>query len=225
MNKKINVLDVQIDNYTAKEAMILAMEYLQTECLNTVEVVSVNTLVKAGENIKLKDAIEDLDMIVAGDKAILEAAMITDHKSIQEIENQMFLKMLIRYMHKNHKRIFVLSETEEQAFIFCDYIERNYQGILLMDRLAFPGGIEYDDMILNRINGIEVECVISILDSPLQESFIQRNKALLNTKMWLGLGKNYKLPSGKSKTNDRIKEFMTKRIFKHQIEKHKKEIL
>ena len=37
MNEKMNVLDVQLDNCTAKDAMKIIAEYMQTEELNTVE--------------------------------------------------------------------------------------------------------------------------------------------------------------------------------------------
>ena len=45
-----------------------------------------------------------------------------------------------------------------------------------------------DDMLVNAINGGEVDCVISALEPPLQEDFIIQNRALLNTALWVGLG-------------------------------------
>ena len=44
MNEKMNVLDVQLDNCTAKDAMKIIAEYMQTEELNTVDIVTVDTL-------------------------------------------------------------------------------------------------------------------------------------------------------------------------------------
>ena len=37
MNAKINVLDIEIDNCTAKEAMKKAVEYLASEPVNTID--------------------------------------------------------------------------------------------------------------------------------------------------------------------------------------------
>ena len=42
MNEKMNVLDVQLDNCTAKDAMKIIAEYMQTEELNTVDIVTVD---------------------------------------------------------------------------------------------------------------------------------------------------------------------------------------
>ena len=47
MNEKMNVLDVQLDNCTAKDAMKIIAEYMQTEELNTVDIVTVDTLMRA----------------------------------------------------------------------------------------------------------------------------------------------------------------------------------
>ena len=38
MNGKINVLGIEIDNYTAKETMKKSIEYLTTEPVNMIEV-------------------------------------------------------------------------------------------------------------------------------------------------------------------------------------------
>ena len=44
MNEKIKVLGVSINHYTAKEAMKKVMEYMETEPINVIEMVTMNTL-------------------------------------------------------------------------------------------------------------------------------------------------------------------------------------
>lgn len=46
MNEKIQVLDVSLDHYRAKEAMKKFVQYMETEPVNTVEVVTMNTLMQ-----------------------------------------------------------------------------------------------------------------------------------------------------------------------------------
>ena len=77
-----------------------------------------------------------------------------------------------------------------------------------------------DDMILNCINGVEAECVISVLPSPLQEAFVVRNKILLNARLWLGLGKKMKLPLNKREKKP-VRDFLIKLFLKREIEKEK----
>ena len=86
MNEKMNVLDVQLDNCTAKDAMKIIAEYMQTEELNTVDIVTVDTLMRATQLDGMKEELEKLDLLLPGDMAILEAAKITDRKRIQEMD-------------------------------------------------------------------------------------------------------------------------------------------
>ena len=60
MNEKMNVLDVQLDDCTAKDAMKIIAEYMQTEELNTVDIVTVDTLMRATQLDGMKEELEKL---------------------------------------------------------------------------------------------------------------------------------------------------------------------
>ena len=64
MNEKMNVLDVQLDNCTAKDAMKIIAEYMQTEELNTVDIVTVDTLMRATQLDGMKEELEKLDLLL-----------------------------------------------------------------------------------------------------------------------------------------------------------------
>ena len=118
MDSKISVLDINIDHCSAKEAMKKTMEYMGTDPVNVVEMATVNGLMQMDGMEKLKGDIRRFDMVLAGDKTILEAADITDRKCLQETEGRVFLRMFMRYLHKNHKRIYLLVESEEEGQTF-----------------------------------------------------------------------------------------------------------
>ena len=50
MIEKMNIFDVEIPILTAKEAMIRAMQYLESESVDTIELVSMDMLMKEREN-------------------------------------------------------------------------------------------------------------------------------------------------------------------------------
>ena len=115
MSEKINVLDIEIDNCTAKEAMQSAVEYMGQEPIHIIEMATIDGLMQADEMGDLKSDLQEFDMILAGDRAILEAAGINDRKYLQETDKKMFLKLFFQYLHKNYKRIYLLVETEEEG--------------------------------------------------------------------------------------------------------------
>lgn len=199
MESKKSVLDIELDNATAKEAMRKAMKYMQTEPLSIVEVINADVLVKSKENEMLKDNIAQADMVLAGECSVLELAGITDRRKLQETESQPFIKMLLRFFHKNHSRIFLLTESTEEKIRLTEYLTEYYNGIRVVGGEAVSDDRSSDDMILNSINGVETDCVMSMLPAPQQEAFVVRNRILLNTRMWLGLGKNVQLLHNKRK--------------------------
>ena len=54
MIEKMNIFDVEIPILTAKEAMIRAMQYLESESVDTIELVSMDMLMKERENAQWK---------------------------------------------------------------------------------------------------------------------------------------------------------------------------
>lgn len=222
MSEKINVLDIEIDELTAKEAMKEAIEYMLSEPVSIIEMVTVDGLMQMGEVQNLKEEIRRFELVLAGDKTILEAAEVTERRYLQETENRTFLKMFLRYLHKNHKRVYLLVETEEEGEKFYNYLEHYYSGLQTVGLAKVSAQNRADDMLVNAINGGEVDCVLAALSVPLQEEFIVKNRGVLNTRIWLGLGKDI-LPVGrKGAGQKKITQFFTKHIFKKEIEKRKR---
>ena len=69
-------------------------------------------------------------------------------------------------------------------------------------------------MLINAINGEEVDCVLSALSSPLQEELISKNRNVMNARVWLGLGKDGIPVVAKGIGGGRIGQFFMKQIFK-----------
>lgn len=222
MNEKIKVLDIPISNYTAKEAMKKVVEYMQTEPISIIEMVTMNTLVQLLDKEEQKKYIDEFELTFVGDKSILEAAGVTDTKYLREADTLLFVKMVMRFLHKNHKKVFLLAEDERALKILSGYVAENYGGIEITETATMEEHGKSDDMIVNRINGAEVDCVISTLPSPLQEEVILRNRLLLNARVWFGLGtelRGQQTVTGRS----RLKSFFTQHIVKKKIEKEQKQ--
>lgn len=74
MMKKLEILGMALDNYTVQEAMLQVEGFLGSDIMNTVETISMDTLVRAQEDGQLRECIEGLDLTVVSDKEILKAA-------------------------------------------------------------------------------------------------------------------------------------------------------
>lgn len=219
-----DVLGIQLNNCTAKEAMQTLMGFMEEEQLQVVELATVDGLMSIMEQEAYSDAIENFDLVLAGDTTVLETAGIEEKRLLEETKEQTFLKLFLQFLHKNHKRIYLLGETEEECTGYYEYFMQRYPGCQIVGVAKLSARDPADDMVVNAINGSESDCILSRLPSPLQEEFIIRNQKLLNARVWLGLGKN-PLPDEKNRSlMVRIGDFILRSLFKKEIAKRKKNI-
>ena len=97
MNNKINVLELELHNDTAKEAMQKVMDYMRTDPLNIVEFISSDSLLLSKDDEVLRDNIAQSDLVLTVEKSFLELAGVTDRRRLQEAENGLLLKMILHY--------------------------------------------------------------------------------------------------------------------------------
>lgn len=222
MGSRINVLDIDINNYTAKEAMKRFVDAMQSEPLSVIEMVTADSLMQMGDAPELKGEVGSFDLVLAGDTTILQSADITERKCLKEIEERTFLKMLLRYINRNHKRVYLLVESEEEGQEFLRFLEYNCRGAQIGGMAKVSDMDRADDMVVNAINGADIDCVISAMSSPLQEDFVTKNRSILNAHVFLGLGREI-LPLGRTGiVQSRFAQYVIKKIFLKEMEKRKK---
>ena len=219
MNEKINVLDVNIDSCTAKEAMKETIAFLESEPVSVIDVVSVDGLMQMNDLSELKARMNEFDLVLPGEKLILEAA--EEARLPKEIDIKLYLKMFMRYLHKNHKRMYLLVESEEDGQEAFRYMQRTYSGIQLVGLAKVSAEGRADDMLVNAINGSEVDCILSALSVPLQEDFIAKNRNLLDARVWVGVGNRMFSDHRQGLRHGKLAKFLLNHIFKREMEKNK----
>ena len=219
MNEKINVLDVNIDSCTAKEAMKETIAFLESEPVSVIDVVSVDGLMQMNDLSELKARMNEFELVLPGEKLILEAA--EEARLPKEIDIKLYLKMFMRYLHKNHKRMYLLVESEEDGQEAFRYMQRTYSGIQLVGLAKVSAEGRADDMLVNAINGSEVDCILSALSVPLQEDFIAKNRNLLDARVWVGVGNRMFSDHRQGLGHGKLVKFLLNHIFKREMEKNK----
>lgn len=219
MNEKIQVLGLEIDNLTVKDAVKRVVSYMETEPVSVVEMVTMNTLGKFQYDDSATVLFENFDIALASDRGMLEAAGETDERRLKEVDELLFIKMVMRFLHKNSARVFLLAEDITDLQKLEKYMQEDYFNIQVIGKATMEDNAESDDMLLNLLNGAEAECILSALPSPLEEHFVFRNKSLVNAKVWLGFG-NLLDELKKEKTGfQRVKEFILRQLLKKEMAK------
>ena len=204
MTEKISIFDVEISCIKAKEAMMQAIEFMKGDSVNTIELVSMESLMKEHEN---------------------PAAKTDDARLLRETDDKLFLRMFLKYLQKNHHKIYLLAASQEELVKAEEALARYNQGIRVVgDAVIHPEDGELTDAdrihgIVNAVNGSEADCILSVLPSPAQEDFIEQNRALIDTRVWIGCGSVLMRSFDDRKMTSRIKRMLVKKVFRYKVEK------
>lgn len=133
-----------------------------------------------------KEAMQSVVEYLKDDTA--RATQVISIRAISETEQKLFIKMFSHWLHKNRERVFLLADSVSALELMKQRIASKYKGIKIVETATLEEHGVSDDMILNRINGAEANCIIVSLSKDVEESFISNNRKSLNAKVWLGLG-------------------------------------
>ena len=222
MNERMNILDIELDKMTAKEAMRHFVEYIDPEPAEVMEFVTAESLMQMDEVSGIKKEVCGFELVLPADTTLLKTAGISDKKILKDTENSVLIKMMFRYLHKNHKRIYLLVDTQEDGRKVYEYFEKHYPGIQIGGIAKVVQEDRADDMIVNAINGADIDCVVSYMSSPLQEDFISKTRNQLNIRIWLGLGKEVPVLKHLRTKQVVLSRFIMKKILQKEVEKRKK---
>lgn len=223
MEDRINVLGIDMDSLSAKENMRCAMKFMESDSVDTIEIMTMDVLMKEQENTEWKSWTGEMKLFVPGESEILEAAGIHDRRTLKETDGRVFLKMFLKYLDKNRKKVYLLAEKQEQIQRVENAIHRYNSGIRLTGHSLLSQDDNREEEVVNDINGTETDCIISVLQAPYQEEFICRNKTLLNVKVWFGCGPMLEKSYERRKLFYNVRHFFRKTMFHHQVEKQQKQ--
>ena len=67
MNEKINILNIELYQTSAKAAMQKVVQYMESDSINTVEIITMDMLLKGKDMPGWKEAVESLNLVLPGE--------------------------------------------------------------------------------------------------------------------------------------------------------------
>ena len=223
MVKKIDILGMEIDNYTVREAMIQVEGYLNQTGMSMIETVSMKMLELAGEENCVKECMEMLDLAVIGEKEILVAAGFQSNQRTKEIVEHDFFREFLKRIIRSRKRVFLLGDTVDAVDKLEDYLKEEYEKLIIEGRCALEEKSGDIEGVVNEVNGVSPDVIFSILSSPVQEQFLLENKGKLDAKIWYGIGDDYETHSGIRRLSRIAGRLIHKKRLQSQLHKYQNE--
>lgn len=212
MIKEITVAGIKLNSYTALENLIQIGKNLDQNVFTTVEEIYMNTLLLAKEDEAVKEVLEALDVTVIAENGIWDAVGENTSLRRREIEKREFFFQLMRILERNNYSILVLGETTQENADTCEYIAGEFPRLNVVGAKALEECVGAEEGIINDINMIAPDVIISVLPSPIQERFLAGHRAMMSTKLWYGIG------SGKiSGQKHSLKYLFLKKLREHRL--------
>lgn len=185
--QKINMLGMNLTDYSLREAIGITDRFLGSGSLNTILFVSAKILVGAGVSEKQKEWIEAADLIVWSDAEIVRQAGIDAKNRIREVEEQEYLKEVLKRLRRGKKPVYLLAKSEEELEKL-EYDLRSFKEELNIVGKGIAGDAQAQwDNEANRINGLAPVAIISRMPFEGQAEIVEKMKNFLNAEIWLAL--------------------------------------
>lgn len=188
MIKEITVAGIKLNSYTALENLTQIGKNLDSNVFTAVEEIYMRTLLLAKEDETIKEVVESLDVTVIAENGIWDAVGVNTSLRRREVEKREFFFQLMRILERNNYSVFVLGELTQEIEQTCEYIADEFPRLNVVGTKALEECVGADEGIINDINMLAPDVVISVLPSPMQEHFFVEHKAMISTKLWYGIG-------------------------------------
>lgn len=228
MENRLKILDIEIETLTAKDTLKKIVQFMEDETLHTAEIMTLELLMQGQENAEWKEQIRTMDLVLPGEREILEASGTPENftdaeigRLMRELDQKVFIKILIKYLQRSRKTVFLLAGQEQDLLLLQNILYNYAKGISLAGQAVFAEGSGKEENIINEINGVEPDCILSVLPYPVQENFIYHARALLNARVWVGCG--MPLLKKEQKTRKRLRRFVLKKALCYLVGRENRE--
>lgn len=218
--KEISVLGITMTDYSLREALRAAEEFLESGPLNTMCFLNKELLMKAKDDVSLRNAVQSMDVLLVGNTDILLAGGIATGSRKKEVKENFLMRELLKRLAKEKRKIFLLGESDQALVELRTKLLDIDSGLTFFGSFAFDGPEVSELAIINEINSVVPDVIISLLPSPKQELLMSRNAGMINARLWLSLQQEVlEVKKGQGIGRSFILDFIDRYIFKKTVER------
>ncbi|MEG1876084.1 MAG: WecB/TagA/CpsF family glycosyltransferase [Lachnospiraceae bacterium] len=218
--RKINLLGIELTDFTLKESLKYVNEYLNNGALNTVSFISTQTLVQAGENEEQKLWLESVDMTICDETDILKAAGFATRNRMREVEEGEFVHELLQRLARRHLKIFLLSDSTKQMEQLQHDLYAQQDGLCVVGEYILDESAGSVDSLINEINDVVPNVILSRFPYPLNEQLMYENKQMMNADIWVALPAHPLISTHRGLRRSKLLNAFYKKLFDRKISQY-----
>lgn len=220
--KNINLLDIKLKDRYVKESLRMTEQFLQEGAVHIILYLTAPVFLEAGRDEEIKEWVESADLTLWGDTETMEAAEITARGRYREVAEQEFMKVFLGRMAKGHRSVLVLSDTVEHAEVLKQDLLLLQDGITVVGTMGLIGMEENTENLINQINMISPAVIIARLSFAMQQEWLLKSRAYINTGIWIGLPEDYTCIWKKEMPVKKMGKRLLNALFNRKVHKYKK---
>ncbi len=190
MKEKIEIMGISVEKCYAEQVMESINDHWNSrDSLSTYGILNMGLIMAAQKDGELKEYIQMLDKAVVDEPEVLKAAGLQDSELEQEASGHGFFGTLFWLLDHYRNHIFILGENREDTEKLCAYLQEKYPQIVIVGKDSLPeNGEDQADRLINEMNAISPQAVLSCSKNYELEKFVKRNRKIVNTSVWFSLG-------------------------------------
>lgn len=217
---QINVLGIDINCYSLKEALVLTETYLQEGPLKTIMYIDAGMLMAAGANEEYAEYLKKCDLTIIDDEGVLEALPEVHDLKIDDIKEEKYTRILLKKLVYGHKKISILADTTENLKNLESNLVNYRNDLEIVSRVAMDDLEDSTERMINEMNDVVPDVIISKMDAFRQVKLMAEAHTMLNCKLWIGLPDRPILLKKDEAVFKRLWKRLFSRFFKKEVQKY-----
>ncbi|MBR2188004.1 MAG: WecB/TagA/CpsF family glycosyltransferase [Eubacterium sp.] len=196
MSDLIQIGQFHIDYLDLDQIMVRLEEMLENDYLNTVAFLTRRLLIQAQTQEEKQEYLKRLDLGIIDETELLEAAGISAGKIYEEVSDRIVMDRAFWQIVRRGLSVYLLSDQEQGGALLRGFLEERYPGIRIVGQTdKVPASQADTDRLLNTVNGLFPDLIISGLDGSGQDLFLMQHQTKVVGKIWWSFGESIWLQS------------------------------
>ena len=196
MIKKINVMGVELDNNTFPESLTTIEQCMKDTAISVILTVDMDQIVLACQDDIVREELSSADHTVVIDKSILETAGEALATRADELEEKEFFLEFMKVMYHSNQSFFLVAGSKEEEDKMRDALLEHFPHLNIVGSGVVTDTVDENEALINTINIIVPDVVLSAMSSPKQEHFLHSYKKQICAKIWYSLGPELRRSKG-----------------------------
>lgn len=188
MIKTIDFAGIELDNYTVREMIMNVEKKMSDHGFHTIEEVNMDTLMMSESDESIRKALDIAEHTVISENGILEVVGAGSYQRRHEIEHHDFFFEMMKRIERNHQTLFIIGNTSEHVKSMAEFLTERFPKCEIIGAEALEECSDTSDAMVNEINALTPDVILSVLPSPVQEHFLVENHEKLSAGLWYGVG-------------------------------------